>query len=88
MSRVVIISGTEGEKRIDYSTLSPKEIARKVGAYQKQYGSFRRFLHDYDCEFSPPQDYMTLIDWESLRAEQKARKRSPERPSTNTRKKQ
>ena len=87
MSRVVVISGTEGERRIDYSTLSPKEIDKRVRAYQGQYGSFRKFLHGYDCESSPPEDYVTLIDWESLLAEQKARKRGTEKPATSARRK-
>ena len=87
MSRVVVISGTEGERRIDYSTLSPKEIDKRVRAYQKQYRSFRKFLHGYDCESSPPEDYVTLIDWESLLAEQKARKRGTEKPATSARRK-
>ena len=88
MSRIVVIRGTQGERRIDYSTLSPKEIDKRVRAYQKQYGSFRRFLHGYDCESSPPEDYVTLVDWESLLAEQKARKRGAEKPATSTRRKQ
>jgi len=74
MSRIVVISGTEGKRKIDYSTLSPKEIDQRVKAYQKQHGSFRKFLQGYDCESSPPEDYVALIDWESLLAEQKARK--------------
>jgi len=88
MSRVVVISGTEGEQRIDYSTFSPKEIDKKVRAYQRQYGSFRKFLHSYDCEFSPPEDYVTLVDWEALLAEQKARKRSIKKPATSAGRKQ
>ena len=87
MSHIVIISGTEGERRIDYSTLSPKEIDKRVRAYQQQYGSFRKFFHGYDCESSPPEDYVTLVDWESLLAEQKARKRSVARPSAGAQKK-
>jgi hypothetical protein len=88
MSRIVVISGTEGERRIDYSVLTPKEIEKKLRAYQRQHGSFRKFLHAYDCESSPPEDYVTLIDWESLLVEQKARKRHTERPATSARKKQ
>ncbi len=87
MSRIVVISGTEGERRIDYSLLSPKEIDKRVRAYQKQYGSFRKFLHGYDCGSSPPEDYVTLVDWESLLAEQKARKCGIEKPATSTRRK-
>jgi hypothetical protein len=88
MSRIVVISGTEGERRIDYSTLAPKEIDRRLRAYQKQYGSFRKFFYGYDCESSPSADSVTLIDWESLLAERKERKRSAGRPSASARKKQ
>jgi hypothetical protein len=88
MSRVVVINGTGGKRTIDYSTLALKEIERRVKAYQKEYGSFHKFLHSYDCEHNPPEDYVTLVDWELLLAEQKARKRSSEKPSPNLRKKQ
>ena len=88
MSCIVVISGTEEERSIDYSSLSSKEIDKRVRAYQKQYSSFRKFLYGYDCEFSPPEDYVTLVDWESLLAEQKTRKRGTERPAMSMRKKQ
>jgi hypothetical protein len=86
MSRIVIISGTEGEHRIDYSTLAPIEIDKRIKAYQRQYGSFRKFFHAYDCESSPPEDSVTLVDWESLLAERKVRKQSMGRLATGTRK--
>jgi hypothetical protein len=69
MSRIAVISGTEGERRIDYSLLTSREIDRRLGAYQRQHGSFRKFLYRYDCESSPPEDSAILIDWESLLAE-------------------
>ena len=87
MSRVVVISGTEGERRIDYSVLTSKEIDRRLRAYQRQHGSLRKFLYNYDCESSPPEDSVTLIDWESLLAERKERKRSEGRPTAGARKK-
>jgi hypothetical protein len=61
MSRVVIISGTEGD---------------------------RKFFDHYDCESSPPEDSVTLVDWESLLAERKARKQSAGRSVTRARKKE
>ena len=88
MSRIVVISRTEREQKINYSILSSKEINKRVRAYQKQHGSFRKFLQGYDCESSPPEDYVTLVDWESLLAERKARKRSAEKPATSAWKKQ
>jgi hypothetical protein len=88
MSRVVVISGTKGERKIDYSALSPREISRRIGIYQKRHGSFRRFLHAYDCESSPPEDSITLVDWESLLAEQKERRQPLQKPISSSRKKQ
>jgi hypothetical protein len=74
MSRILAIKGSEGEKEIDYSSLSLKEIQRKIKQYEKRFGSFAKFLRLYDCESSPAEDYLTLIDWECLLEEQKSRK--------------
>jgi hypothetical protein len=59
---------------VDYSTLSLKELQKKIRGYEKKYGSYARFLRSYDCESSPPEDYLTLIDWECLLSETKSRK--------------
>ena len=74
MSRILAIKGTEGEREVDYSTLSPKEIQKRIKGYEKRYGSFAKFFKSYDCESSPPEDYLILIDWECLLDEQKGRK--------------
>ena len=87
MSRIVVISGTEGERRIDYSVLPSREIDQRLRAYQKQHGSFRKFLYSYDCESSLPEDAVILIDWESLLAERKERKLNMGKPAAGTRKK-
>ncbi|MGH7827138.1 MAG: hypothetical protein ACREQ7_18435 [Candidatus Binatia bacterium] len=76
MSRILAIKGSEGEKELDYSSLSPKEIQKKIKHYEKRFGSFAKFMRHYDCESSPAEDYLTLIDWECLLEEQKSRKRS------------
>ena len=76
MSRILAIKGTEGEKEVDYSTLSLKEIQKRIRGNEKQYGSYARFLKGYDCESGTPEDYLTLIDWECLLAEIKSRKRA------------
>lgn len=76
MSRILAIKGTEGKRELDYSTLSATDIDKKIKAYEKKYGSFAKFLRQYDCESSPAEDYLTLIDWECLLDEQKSRKRS------------
>jgi hypothetical protein len=75
MSRILAVKGTAGEKEVDYSALSSKEIDKKIKAYEKKFGSFAKFLRLYDCESSPAEDYLILIDWECLLDEQKSRKR-------------
>lgn len=74
MSRILAIRGTEGEKQVDYSSLTLKEIQKRIKTYEKRHGSYSRFLKSYDCESSPPEDYLTLIDWECLSDEAKSRK--------------
>jgi hypothetical protein len=74
MSRVVAIQGTNGVREIDYSMLSTKEIEKKIKAHEKKYGSFAKFMRQYDCESSSPEDYLTLIDWECLLNEWKDRR--------------
>jgi hypothetical protein len=72
MSRILAV---KGEKEVDYSALSSKEIDKKIKTYEKKFGSFAKFLRLYDCESSPAEDYLILIDWECLLDEQKSRKR-------------
>ena len=74
MSRILAIRGDEGEREVDYSSLSLKEIQKKIRAYEKKYGSYAKFLRTYDCESSPAEDYLTLIDWECLINESSGRK--------------
>jgi hypothetical protein len=74
MSRILAIKGTEGEREVDYSALSLKEIQKKLKDYEKQHGSYTKFLRGYDCESGTPEDYLILIDWECLLAEIKSRK--------------
>lgn len=76
MSRILAVKGTAGEKEIDYAGLSSKEIDKKIKAYEKRFGSFAKVLRQYDCESSPAEDYLILIDWECLLDEQKTRKRT------------
>lgn len=74
MSRILAIRGTEGDREVDYSSLSLKEIQKKIKSYEKRYGSFVKFLRSYDCESSSPEEYIILIDWECLLNETKSRK--------------
>ena len=63
---LLAIKGTDGEREVDYSSLSQKVIQKKIKGYEKKHGSFARFFKVYDCEDSPPDDYLTLIDWGCL----------------------
>ena len=74
MSRILAIKGTDGDREIDYSSLTLKEIQKRLKGYEKKFGSFARFLRAHDCESSPPEDYLTLIDWECLLNEIKGRR--------------
>ena len=76
MSRILAIKGSEGQREIDYSALTLKEIQKQIKQYEKRFGTFSRFMRQYDCESSPAEDYLTLIDWECLLEEQKSRRRS------------
>jgi hypothetical protein len=74
MSRILAIKGAGGEREVDYSLLSVKEIQKRIKSYEKKFGSFGKFFRSYDCESSAPEDYLTLIDWECLLNEVKNRK--------------
>jgi len=74
MSRILAIKGSGGDREVDYSALSTKEIDKRIKAYERKHGSFAKFLRQYDCESSPAEDYLTLIDWECLLDEQKSRR--------------
>ena len=74
MSRILAIKGAGGEREVDYSSLSVKEIQRRIKSYEKKFGNFAKFFRGYDCESSPPDDYVVLIDWQCLLNELKIRK--------------
>lgn len=74
MSRILAIKAADGEREVDYSLLSVKEIQKRIKSYEKKFGSFAKFFRSYDCESSLPDDYVILIDWECLINELKNRK--------------
>jgi hypothetical protein len=76
MSRILAIKGSEGQREVDYSALTLKEIQKKIKQYEKKFGNLSKFMRQYECESSPAEDYLILIDWECLLEEQKSRKRS------------
>ena len=76
MSKILAVKSSSGEKEVDYSALSLKDIDKRIKAYEKRFGTFGKFMRHYDCESSPAEDYLILLDWECLLEEQKSRKRS------------
>lgn len=74
MSRILAIKGTDGDREVDYSSLSLKEIQKRIKSHEKQFGSFAKFFRSYDCESSAPDDYLVLTDWECLLNELMTRK--------------
>lgn len=54
MRRILAVRGTEGDKEVDYSSLSIKEIQKRIKVYEKKYGGFAKYFKSYDCEPSPP----------------------------------
>jgi len=73
MSRVLTVTGTEGSWELDYSELSIEEIERRIKVYEEKHGGFEGFLHRYDCDTSTAEEFLTLMDWESLLDERKQR---------------
>ena len=74
MSRILAVRGPEGEREVDYSSLSLKEIEKRIKSFEKKYGSYSKFLRNCNCESSAPEEYLTLIDWECLLNEIENRK--------------
>ena len=74
MTRILAIKGTDGDREVDYSALTLKEIQKRIKSYERKFGSFTKFFRSYDCESSAPDDYLALIDWECLLNELKTRK--------------
>ncbi len=73
MTRILMVSGTEGSWELDYSELTIEEIERRLKAYEEKHGGFEEFLHRYDCDTSTAEEFLTLMDWESLMDERKHR---------------
>ncbi|MSP39371.1 MAG: hypothetical protein EXR70_12850 [Deltaproteobacteria bacterium] len=74
MSRILATKGTEVEKPVDYSTLTVKELQKRIKDYETKFGGFAKFLRGYDCESAAPDDYQTLIDWKCFLNELKGRR--------------
>ncbi len=75
MNRKLLIETLEGSREIDYGSLSPGEIAKRISTYEKRFGlSFVQYSSHLSCEQIGPQEMTDVMDWECLEAELAARK--------------
>jgi hypothetical protein len=44
-----IVETPEGTREIEYTKLSSEEIEQRLRIYEQQYGSYEKFLGQYDC---------------------------------------
>ncbi|HEY3130371.1 MAG TPA: hypothetical protein VGL91_13005 [Acidobacteriota bacterium] len=72
--RLIIESSEQGRREIDYSSLSLREIDRRVKAYEKKYRtSFARHSKQFSCSDASPLEMTDIMDWEYLEQEKKER---------------
>jgi len=58
---------------IDYSTLTFREIQRRIKRYKQRFGSYEDFLEGFDCDYASIDDFTVLMDWENLLQEKEKR---------------
>lgn len=72
--RLVIESSDQGGTEIDYSSLSLREIGRRVRAYETKYGmSFTPYNRQFSCDDATPSEMTDIMDWEYLVEERATR---------------
>jgi hypothetical protein len=49
------------------------EVEERIRIYERQYGSYGKFLGQYDCGSSRFEESVVLMDWESLLEEEQRR---------------
>ena len=72
----LIVETPEGTREIEYTKLSSEEIEQRLRTYEQQYGSYEKFLGQYDCGASSFEDSVLLMDWDSLLEERQRRQDS------------
>jgi hypothetical protein len=77
MNRKSVIESSDQERiEIDYSSLPPREIGRRIRAYEKKYGMpFGRYNRQFNCSDASPLEMTDVMDWEYLVLEKKTRGR-------------
>jgi hypothetical protein len=69
----LIVETPEGTREIEYTKLSSEEIKQRLRTYEQQFGSYEKFLGQYDCGASSFEDSVLFVDWDSLLEERKRR---------------
>ena len=81
--KAIIESSEHGRIEIDYSSMSSRELNRRIRNYQQKYGmSFSGFNRHFSCGSASPRELQDMLDWEDLVCEKLSRKKSLQR-STN-----
>lgn len=62
----LIIEGPGGRKVIDYSRMTLAQIEKKLKGYERRFGSYEKFMSQYDCGSSTPKEAFICMDWTSL----------------------
>ena len=73
-------SSETGRTEVVYSSLSAREIAKRIRSYEKKYGmALSRYSKQFSCDEALPWETSDLMDWESLVDEQERRSKKPPR---------
>ncbi|HYR83655.1 MAG TPA: hypothetical protein VE422_06225 [Terriglobia bacterium] len=75
MTRRLVIDDSEtGRTEIWYDSLSSKDIAFRIRAYEKKYGMrFSRYSSTYSCDDASPDETTDYMDWKLLTLERAER---------------
>lgn len=80
MSRKLVIDDEHGHREIEYSSLSMREVNRRIRGYESKYGSsFSRYYKTYSCADATPDEITDVMDWELLTEEQALRMKTPKK---------
>jgi hypothetical protein len=87
MSRISVFESPEtGRVVTDYSSLSLREIDKRIKVYQKKYGMpFTRYNRQFSCDEALPWETPDIMDWENLVEERAARQSARAKKITATR---
>jgi len=58
----LIIETLEGTQVVEYTKLALEEIEKRIRTYEQQYGSYDKFMGQYDCDSSSVEDSVIVIE--------------------------